>query len=47
MDATLKSLPLEKDYIFQMMKDILCINLNDEISFEIVDIKDVRLEDEY
>jgi len=47
MDATLKSLPLEKEYIFQMMNDILCINLNDEISFEIVSIKDIRLEDEY
>jgi len=47
MDATLKSLPLEKEYIFQMMKDILCINLNDEISFEIIGIKDIRLEDEY
>lgn len=47
MDATLKGLPLEKEYVGQMIKNILCIDINDGIDFEIENIKDIRNEDEY
>lgn len=47
MDATLKSIPLEKDNIMSIMTEILNIDANDNISFEIIDIKDIREEDEY
>lgn len=47
MDATFKSIPLEKDNILNIMNEILSINLNDNVKFEIVDIKDIREEDEY
>lgn len=47
MDATLKSIPLEKSNVWDIMNEILAINLNDNIKFEIIDIKDIREEDEY
>lgn len=47
MDATLKSIPLEKEHIESVFKDILSIDLDDNITFEILDIKDIRQEDEY
>lgn len=47
MDATLKSMPLEKENIHSIFKEILSINLKDDVSFEILDIKDIREEDEY
>ena len=47
MDATLKSMPLEKENIHSIFKEILSIDLKDDVSFEILDIKDIREEDEY
>lgn len=47
MDATLKSIPLEKESVHQIINEIISIDLNDNVKFEIVDIKDIRLEDEY
>lgn len=47
MDATLKSMPLEKENIESIFKEILSIDLEDKITFEILDIKDIREEDEY
>ena len=47
MDATLKSVLLEKSNILNIMSEILAIPLNDSVEFEIVDIKDIREEDEY
>ena len=47
MDATLKSMPLEKENIYSIFQEILNINLEDDVSFEIIDIKDIREEDEY
>lgn len=47
MDATLKSIPLEKKNIISIMTEILNINVNDNVIFEIVDIKDIREESEY
>lgn len=47
MDATLKSITLEKKNIMSIMEEILNIDVNDNINFEIIDIKDIREEDEY
>lgn len=47
IDATLKSLPLSIDSIKNIFEEILSINIEDNVNFEIVSIKDIRLEDEY
>lgn len=47
MDATLKSIPLEKENILKIMTEILDIDVNDNVNFKIVDIKDIREDDEY
>lgn len=47
MDASLKSILLDKENIYEIFKDILSIDLNDNTNFEIQDIKDIRAEDEY
>lgn len=47
MDASLKSISLDKENIYEIFKDILSIDLNDNTYFEIQDIKDIRTEDEY
>lgn len=47
MDATLKSIPLEKENVLKIMTEILSIDANDSINFQIIDIKDIREEDEY
>ena len=47
IDATLKSLPLNIDSIRNIFEEILSIDIDDNINFEIVNIKDIRFEDEY
>lgn len=47
IDATLKSLPLNIDSIRNIFGEILSIDIDDNVNFEIVNIKDIRLEDEY
>ncbi len=47
MDATLKSVLLERSNILNIMNEILAIPFNDSVKFEIVDIKDIREEAEY
>ncbi len=47
MDATLKSLPLERKEVIQIISDILNIDLDDGIDFKIEDVKDIRKESEY
>lgn len=47
MDATLKGIPLTIPEIEKVFNEILNIDVNDGISFEIISIKDIRLEDEY
>lgn len=47
IDATLKSLPLNIDSIRNFFQEILSIDIDDNVKFEIVNIKDIRLEDEY
>lgn len=47
IDATLKSLPLNIDSIRNIFEEILSIDIDDNVNFEIVNIRDIRLEDEY
>ena len=47
MDATLKGIPLTKNDIEQVFNEILNIDLDDDVTFKIISIKDIRLEDEY
>ena len=47
IDATLKSLPLNIDSIRNIFEEILSIDIDDNVNFEIVNIKDIRLENEY
>jgi len=47
LDATLKSLPLEKESVKEIISNILNIDIDDNITYEIVDIKDIRQESEY
>ena len=47
IDATLKSLPLTIESIRNIFDEILSIDIGDNVKFEIVNIKDIRLEDEY
>lgn len=47
MDATLKGIPLTKNDVERVFNEILNINIEDGVSFQIISIKDIRLEDEY
>lgn len=47
LDATLKGIPLTKDKIETMFNEILNIKIDDGVLFELINIKDIRLEDEY
>lgn len=47
MDATIKSLPLTRENVEEIINEVLNIDTEDEITFEVVDIKDIREEDEY
>ncbi len=47
MDASLKSITLQKENIDEIFHEILSIDLQDNTHFEILDIKDIRAEDEY
>ena len=47
MDATLKSISLEKENVEIIIKEILSIDIDDGIFYEIVSINDIRLESEY
>ncbi len=47
MDATLKGISLNKEKIKEVFNDIFCLDIGDGVSFELISIKDIRLEDEY
>ena len=47
MDATLKSLPLEKDSVRKIVAEILDIKVDDGIKFKIESVKDIREESVY
>ncbi len=47
MDANLKSLPLEKENVIEIITEILNIKLDDGIKYKIENVKDIRQESEY
>lgn len=47
MDATLKGISLTKNEVEKVFNEIFSISVDDGISFDIISIKDIRLEDEY
>ena len=47
MDVTLKGIPLTKNDVEKVFNEILNIDINDGVSFQIISIKDIKLEDEY
>ena len=47
MDATLKGIPLTKNEVEKVFNEILNMDIDDEVLFKIISIKDIRLEDEY
>lgn len=47
MDATIKGIPLNKDAISKIFNEIFSVDLDDGVSFELISIKDIRLEDKY
>ena len=47
MDATLKGIPLTKTNVEKVFDEILNIDIDDGVTFQIISIKDNRKEDEY
>lgn len=47
MDATLKGIPLTKTNVEKVFAEILNIDIDDGVTFQIISIKDIRIEDEY
>ena len=47
MDTTIIGIDISKNKMVKILNEILSINLNDGVKFEIVDITDIRQEDEY
>lgn len=47
IDATLKSIPLNEEFIRNIFEEILSIDIEDGFIFKIESIRDIRLEDEY
>jgi len=47
MDATITGMDVSKDKMLKVLNEILSINLNDGVKFEVIDITDIRDDDEY
>lgn len=47
MDATSKGMNLNKENVLNIIKDIIAIDINDGVRYEIFSIKDIRLEKKY
>ncbi len=47
MDTTIKGIDISKKNMIRILNEILSIDLNDEVKFEIIKISDIRQEDEY
>ena len=45
IDTTLKGMPLNLETVKNIFEDILSIDLNDDCTFKIISIKDIRLEE--
>ncbi len=47
LDTTIKGIPLNRDTISDVITEIISIQVNDNINFEIENIKDIRMEELY
>lgn len=47
MDATIMGIDVSKDKMLKVLNEILSINLNDGVKFDVVQITDIREDDEY
>ena len=47
MDATITGIDVSKDNMLKVLNEILSINLKDGVNFDVVDITDIREDDEY
>lgn len=47
MDATITGIDVSKDKMLKVLNEILSIDLNDGVTFDVVDITDIREDDEY
>ena len=47
MDATITGIDVSKDKMLKVLNEILRINLKDGVKFDVVDITDIREDDEY
>lgn len=47
MDATIKGLSIDKEEMINILNEILSIDLKDGVKFDVIDITDIRDDDEY
>jgi predicted nucleotidyltransferase component of viral defense system len=47
MDATITGIDVSKDKMLKVLNEILSINLKDSVKFDVIDITDIREDDEY
>ena len=47
MDTTIKGIDVSKEDMVKALNEILSIDLNDDVKFDLVDITDIREDDEY
>ena len=47
MDAIIKGLNIDKEEMINILNEILCIDLQDGVKFNVIDITDIREDDEY
>ena len=47
MDATITGIDVSKDKMLKVLNEILSINLKDGVKFDVIDITDIREDDEY
>lgn len=47
MDTTITGIDISKDKMVGVLNEILSIDLNDRVKFDIISITDIREEDEY
>lgn len=47
MDTTIKGLEVSKESMVNILNEILSINLNDGVKFDLINITDIRKDDEY
>lgn len=47
MDISIKGIDVSKDKMLKILNEILSIDINDKVKFEVVNITDIRADDEY